>query len=92
MRYVSEFDMEKIRAQLLGLKQKYEHSVPELKSTTGFWEIVDFFMTHDLRPDARDVETISQIIGTVGGYLPDVDALAEEIFNFLKEFRDAFKA
>ena len=89
-RYVTEFNMKKKHAQLISLKQKYEYDSPEMQSTSDFWELADFFMTHDVRLDASDVEMISEIISTVGGFLPEVDTLVKQIFNFLEEFRDAF--
>jgi hypothetical protein len=76
--------------ELRSLKEKYASKYPELAKLDNYWLIADFFTNTDLELEKTDVAEIARIVRATGGYMPDLNYLADHVMGFLRQTAMAF--
>jgi len=76
---------------MTSLKWKYLEIYPQLQEVPdNLWELVEFFMSNNVKFEAKDKEAFYSVLQGCGSTLPSLHYLASCVQNFLKEFSKVF--
>jgi hypothetical protein len=76
---------------VVSLKRKYVEKYPQLQEVPdNTWEIIEFFMSHNLRLDKKDKAAFYEVVHKSGSTFPPLHHLACCVQNFLTDFSKVF--
>jgi hypothetical protein len=85
---ISSFSKE--NDQIILIKQKYETQYPELKNIYNLWEVLRYFLSHDIRFSREDMNVLTSIIEKTGSEFPDMNIMVDRITKYLQQFAQVF--
>jgi len=78
--------------RMINLKHRYRPIYPELDKIDTLWEIIEFFMNHNVKLEPEDAGKLYQTIEKTGANLPSLKFIASNILDFQKSFAEIFES